>query len=104
MLYMFYRMIALTVLAIIPAFIHAESGNVIHEKGDYYVVDTTSGYSVIEWYGGVIPAEGDRILGDLNSYGFKDVYVAHRGESQVWIEDFMLDEDGAIEKIYELGG
>ena len=90
---------------IAPSLLMAAKGEVIHEKGDYYVVDTGCSCSVVEWYGGSIPSEGDKIVGNLDSYGFKDVYNISSGqEIRVYVEDYLLDEDDAIEMVYELGG
>lgn len=91
--------------AIIPSLLLAAKGHVIHEKGDYYVVDTGRGCSVIEWYSGSIPSEGDKLVGILDSYGFTDVYnISRQQETHVYVEDYLLDEDDAIEMVYELGG
>ncbi|WP_068466721.1 hypothetical protein [Candidatus Protochlamydia phocaeensis] len=92
-------------LILIPSLLMAAKGEVILEKGDYYVIDTGRGCSVVEWYGGNNPSEGDTIVGDIESYGFKDVYnLSSRDESRFYVEDYLLSEDDAIEKVYELGG
>lgn len=89
--------------ALLPSLLLAAKGEIILEKGNYYVVDTGSGCSVLEWYGGGTPSEGDNIVGDLNSYGFKDLYnISNKNEVRVYIEDYWLDEDDAIEMAYEL--
>jgi len=81
----------------------AEKGEVIFEKGDHYVIDTRTGYAVAEWYGGGIPSEGNQVIGNLSSYGFKDIYnTSTEMEIRMYIEDYMLDEDDAIELVYEL--
>lgn len=102
---MFKRYLACIFMVIAPSILLAAKGIVIHEKGNYCVVDTGCWCSVVEWYGGSIPFEGDKLVGDLDSYGFKDLYnISRRQETRVYVEDYLLDEDDAIEMVYELGG
>ena len=41
---------------------------------DYFIADGPRGLYVLEWYGGYDPNEGDKIVGDIGSYGFEDVF------------------------------
>lgn len=70
----------------------AEVGVVVAEDTpdcDYFVVETSGGYTLLEWYGGEISIwTGDKVSGDLDSYGFKEIQIAQRGEMRVWIEDY----------------
>jgi hypothetical protein len=69
------------------------SGVVVYETGgcDYFVVSTISDYAVLEWYGGALPARGDVIVGNFESFGFKDVFNATQDRSmRVWVEDYWL--------------
>lgn len=68
---------------------------------DYYLVETSLGYSLLEWYGGFYQYEGDTIFGNLNSYGFKDVTKLDGRSGRVYIEDYMLSKSRAIEKYYD---
>jgi len=93
------------IFAFFSTSLSAAKGEVMIEKGDYFVVDTDNGYTVMERRSGGLINEGDKIVGNLNSYGFKDVYNLSNGnESRVYIEDYRMDEEKAIEMIYELGG
>lgn len=93
------------VAMLIASSLYADKGEIVFEKGDHYVVDTGRGCSVVEWYGGGISSESDKVVGDLNSYGFKDIYNQTTGkEIRVYIDDYFLNEDDAIERIYELEG
>ena len=71
-----------------------EAGQVAMEDTpgcDEFVVETAGGYVLLEWYGGVTSVwEGDKVFGDLHSYGMKDIYIDGRGEMRVWIDDFMV--------------
>jgi hypothetical protein len=82
----------------------AASGVVVHKPSscDYFLVETTRGIALLEWYGGNDPDEGDRIVGDFESYGMKRVYnTTADAELRVYVEDYLLSEDDAIEKLYE---
>ncbi len=69
----------------------------------YFLADGDSGgIYLLEWYGGHDPEEGDAILGKINSYGFKDVFYPNKNsKGRVYVDDFMLSRDRAIEKISE---
>lgn len=59
------------------------------------------GYSLLEWYGGYDPDEGDKIVGDFESYGFKDLYnVSAEREFRVY-DDYYLSKSRVLEKYYE---
>lgn len=71
---------------------------------DYFVADGPQGYYVIEWYGGHDPDQGDGIYGELNSYGFKDVLYDGGQEGRLYIDDYLLGQDNAFEKLREKCG
>ncbi len=48
--------------------------------GSRYVVETPAGYVLLERYGGHDPSNGETIVGDLHSYGMKDLYVGSSGD------------------------
>lgn len=84
------------------SFLLAEKGEVMRTYKDYAMVDTPSGYSIIERYSGESLNKGDEIAGDLNSYGFTDVYhISSDSETHVWVDDYMLSKSRAMEKLYE---
>lgn len=65
-----------------------------------YVAENSMGYVLLEWYGGSDPEPGDVIIGELNSYGFKNVYnLGKDREMRVWIDDYMLSKQRVIDKI-----
>lgn len=82
----------------------AEVGVVVAENTpgcDYFVVETSGGYTLLEWYGGVVSIwTGDKVSGDLHSYGFTDVQIEGRGEMRVWIEDYWMSDSDAEEYCY----
>lgn len=68
---------------------------------DYFVADGPRGYYVLEWYGGYDPDKGDLIYGDIRTYGFKDVLYARERKGRLYVEDYLLSKDNALEKLLE---
>ena len=67
----------------------------------YFLADgDAGGIYLLEWYGGHDPSKGDSIVGELRGYGFKDVFYPDSGGSgRVYVDDYMLSTDRAIEKL-----
>jgi hypothetical protein len=69
---------------------------------DYYVISTSNGFTVAEWYGGHDPWKGEAVVGSLNSYGFKTVFFgASASEGRIYIEEYWSSADDAMEQISE---
>ena len=68
------------------------------QKNDLVVIYTSSGYVIAEQYSGSFDKD-DKVVGALNSYGFKDVLVNGRS-GRLYIDDFMLSRDRAAEKCF----
>ena len=85
----------------------AIGGKVAYVKSgcDYYIVADKSGYDLLEWYGGRMPAVGDTLAGDIHSYGFKDIYigttVSNGTKGRAWIEDYLLSADSVVSKFVD---
>ncbi len=82
----------------------AAKGYVSHRISgcDYFLVETAQGYAILEWYGGNDPDKDDLIVGDFERYGLKTVYNAtDDAEIRVWVEDFWLSRDDALEKLVD---
>ena len=79
-------------------------GVVVYEgDDDYYIVETRKGYTVLERYSGRLD-EDDKVRGELNRYNFK--YLINRNKSsevRVYIEDYMLSDERALEWLGEHG-
>ena len=79
-----------------------EEGVVVYEgDDDYYIVETRKGYTVLETYSGIL-YEGDNVRGELNEYNFR--YIINRdrnSEVKVYIEDYMLSAESALEWLGE---
>lgn len=69
---------------------------------DYFILENSSGYIVAEWMGGNDPDLGDKVSGNFNSFGTKDFYNQSRDrDCRLWIDDYMLSKESALEKIRE---
>ena len=69
-----------------------------------YVASAAGGFIILEWFGGYSPSKGDRLIGELNSYGFKDIYVANADAfTRAWIDDYFLSQDRVVEKLLDKG-
>lgn len=72
-------------------------GIVVYEgQSDYYIIETTMGYTILETYSGIL-SEGDNVRGELNTYGSEYLIDSNDNEINVYIEDYMLSKDRAIE-------
>ena len=98
------KKILILLLVLSPLVLNAAKGVVVFYKSgcSYYIVEDNMGYTLLEWYGGNDPSEGDTLVGDFNTYGMKDIYnLTVDAETKVWIEDFMLSKDSVLEKYYD---
>jgi hypothetical protein len=69
---------------------------------DYFIVETGTGYDVLEWYSGYDPDKGDALIGAYESYGFHDIKDETTNESvRVYTEDYSLSKTSALEKLTE---
>ena len=67
---------------------------------DYFVVETDTGYDLLEWYGDHDPDKGDTLVGNYESYGFHDVLDETADENvHLYTEDYLLSKSDALEKL-----
>ena len=86
----------------LPAF--AARAEVSHRISgcDWFLAEDASGFVLMEWYGGNDPDKGDSLVGELHSFGMKTIFnLRSDSEVRVWIEDFMLSKESALEGLYE---
>lgn len=74
---------------------------VVYRKSgcDYFILENSQGYIVGEWMGGHDPDEGEVLYGSFNSFGTKTFSNSSNSESSLWIEDYWLSKEDALEKI-----
>lgn len=97
-------LLALIIVLLLAVNLFSAKGVVTHKPSncDYCIVETKKGYAILEWYGGNDPDKGDVIVGDFESYGMKNIYNAtSEAELRVWVEDFWLDKEDALEKLFD---
>lgn len=86
--------------ALIGAYARADTAVVVYTQSgcDYFIASGQRGFYVLEWYGGHDPDQGDVVAGNIGSYGMKDVAYPQQGvEGRVWVEDYGLTQDSAMD-------
>ena len=69
---------------------------------DYFLVETTGGFDLLEWYGGHDPDKGDILVGNFESYGFHDVIDDNVDDTiRIYTEDYLLSKSSATEKLLD---
>lgn len=92
----------LALLFVAPEVAAAAEGIVVLNRSgcrSRYVVETPMGYAILEWFGGRDPMEGEKIYGDFERYGMKQVTFANGRAGKVWVEDFWLSRQSVLEKM-----
>jgi hypothetical protein len=82
----------------------AAKGSVAYKPGgcDYFIVATPAGYDLLEWYGGHDPDKDDLLVGNYESYGMLHIYDdTADAELTVWVEDYGLSKEDALEQMVE---
>ena len=79
-----------------------EDGVVVYEgRGGFFVIETRRGFTVLETYSGYL-CEGDKVRGELNKYNFRYIIKTRNdSEVRVYIDDYMLSGDRALEWLGE---
>ena len=80
-----------------------EVGYVIFDaKSDYHIIETKRFYVLVEWYKGPDFSRGDKVVGDLHSYGFKYVKVRNNTkETKIYIENYWTSKERCMEWLRE---
>jgi hypothetical protein len=95
----FLLLLAMSAVAAVPAL--ADKGVIVAECRSRLLVDATLGYAILEWYGGNSPSKGETVVGEFDHYGMKDIYnISQDASARVWVDDFWLSEQTAMEKFF----
>ena len=92
----------LALLLAYPTASVAENAFIIASQGDcdYFIADGKRGLYLLSWYDGHRPAKDDVIIGDIGSYGTKDVYYPKQDrEGRVCVEDYFLSSESAMKQL-----
>lgn len=72
---------------------------------DYFIVATKTGYAIFEWFSGALPDKDDFLVGSysaFHTYGFHSIYDKTQDQGmRIYVEDYDLDEDDALDKFNE---
>ena len=72
------------------------------ECTDWFVVESRSGYALLEWMGGYTPIAGDEVVGEFETFGRQEIYRVGDGrETQVWVQDYWMSARAAAEAYVE---
>ena len=77
----------------------AVRGVVVHYKysSDKIIIKTSMGYTCGEVYGGFLVDEGHILNGELENYGFKDIYDLTIDDTiRIWIDEYWLSKNEAL--------
>jgi len=94
----------ISALLCLPTVALASKGVVVYIKSgcSYYIVETPLGYALLQWFGGSTPSHGDVLVGNYESYGMKAIYnITQDSETKVWVDNFWMSKDRAIERYFE---
>ena len=74
-------------------------GEIVYEaKGDYYIAKTEKYYVLLEHYSGPALYEGNIIIGNLHSYGFKDIIKdGNDTHVRIYIEHYWADPNRCLD-------
>lgn len=94
--------------AICPKPVYAASQGVVTKRisgCDYFMVNATGGYAVLEWYGGHDPDSGDVIIGKFETYGMHEIVDDTADETlTVWTEEYAVSRTRALEILVDKCG
>ena len=68
-------------------------------SSDKIIIETSMGFTCGEIYGyaGTL-SEGDTVVGELESYGFHDIYdISHDRSIRIYIDEYWLNAERALE-------
>ncbi len=70
---------------------------------DHFVVgDSLGSYAVLQDFYGKGVNKGDTVVGDFNSFGFKDLAVGNSGRTlRVWVDNYWMSAQSAADRISE---
>jgi hypothetical protein len=81
----------------VPAAAESTSGEVVYINPgcDYFIVRMDGGdFALLEWFGGPTPSVGERVVGEMEQYGFTNIISVVSGASiRVWIDDYWLSRE-----------
>jgi len=97
-----------TFILLAPSRAFAASSGVLVKRisgCDYFMVNATGGYAILEWYGGYDPDKDDKLIGNFETYGMHDILDDTADESlTVWTEDYDLSRTHALEILVDKCG
>ena len=74
----------------------------VESRSDWFIVETSGGFALVEWFGGTLPSENQQFYGNVHKFGFTELTskVGSR-RMKVWVDDYLLTKQSALEKLAE---
>jgi hypothetical protein len=74
----------------------------VQSRSDWFLVETSRGYALLEWFGGTSPSENQQFYGNVHKFGFVELSskIGSR-RMKVWVDDYALSKQSALEKLAE---
>ena len=68
----------------------------------YFIVESSSGYALLQWFGGTPPNTGEQLVGEFESYGLPELYNLTTATTvTVWADDFWMSRTRVVDRFYE---
>jgi hypothetical protein len=99
-----FSIVILQALLFLPVDGYAAKAVVIFKEAPckHFVAEGPDGFYLLEWQGGYDPEKGDFIVGNFNSYGFKQAYYPDKEQDgKVYVNGFKMSQDNALQEYFD---
>ena len=74
----------------------------VEAHSDWFLIESSSGLALVEWFGGVLPFADQKFYGDVDKFGFVELTSKVGAKKmKVWVDDYMLSNQKANKKLAE---
>jgi hypothetical protein len=72
----------------------------VESRSDWFLVETSGGFPLLEWYGGTSPSQDQQFYGNVHKYGFVELTSKVGARTmKVWVDDYSLSKESALKKL-----
>ncbi len=100
----FLRFFVLSSCLWLPVNVHAAKAVVVFKNVpcNHFVAQGPEGFYLLEWQGGYNPEQGDFIVGNFNSYGFRQAYYPDKEQDgKVYVNGYKMSQDNAFQEYFD---
>jgi hypothetical protein len=69
---------------------------------DYYLAESNSSYYLLKHHGGHQPEENESVVGMMDDTGFSNVLYNGSEPGRVYVEDYLMNHEEAMEKLIDV--